>query len=205
MIGAGILRFIAWIALPLWIKPATHYKIKGKENLKKVKNKGVLIVSNHVHTADSPLLASRLFGIKRKVWIVMLSSNMDIPVASDLIVALGGIPIADTLKGMRNFNNRIDELIKNKKPVLIFPEVALWPYYRGLRPFHKGAFTFAVKNNAPILPVMTTFKTRKNGKQKMVVTILPPIYKEDKSAEQLKEYTEKYCKDFLDNFYKKHR
>ena len=187
------------------MKPATHYKIRGRENLKAVKKKGVVIISNHVHTTDSPLIATRIFGAGRKVRIITLSSNMDIPVASDLMVALGAIPIADTIKGVKHFTNTVEELLKKNKPVLFFPEAALWPYYRGLRPFHKGAFTFAVKTKTPVLPIMSTFVTRKNGKQKMIVTILPPIFPEEQSAADLMEQTRTVCKNYIDDFYKKYR
>ncbi len=205
IIGAGFLRLLALIFLPIWMKCSTHYKIRGKENLKGLKKKGVVIVSNHVHPTDSPLIATRVFGAGRKVRIITLSGNMDIPVASDLMVALGAIPIADTIRGVKNFTTTINELLQKGKPVLFFPEAALWPYYRGLRPFHKGAFTFAVKNKAIILPILTTFTTKKNGKQKMVLTICQPIMPQDKSAEELREYTEDYCKNYLEDFYKKYR
>ena len=205
ILGAGILRFLALLVLPLWLKPYTHYKIVGRQNLQGLRKKGVVIISNHVHATDSPLVATRIFGWGRKVRIVTLSENMDIPVAGDLIRALGGLPIGDTVGGMKKFRQTIDKLLRNKKPVLFFPEAALWPYYRGIRPFHKGAFMFSAKNNAPILPIISTFTTRKNGKQKMIVNILPPIYPQGRSAVELQEYTQKYCEDFVNNFYKKYR
>jgi len=204
-LGAGILRVLALLLLPFWTKPYTHYKIKGKENIKGLKKKGVIIVSNHVHSTDSPIIATRIFGWGRKVRIVTLSENIDIPIAGDLIKALGVLPLGDTLGGMKKFKQTIDKLLAQNKPVLFFPEAALWPYYRGIRPFHKGAFVFAVNDDVPILPIISTFITRKNGKQKMIVNILPPIYPEGKTFTELQEYTQKYCEDFANNFYKKYR
>ena len=204
-IGSAILRAIAWLLLPLWLKPYTHYKIYGKKNLKKVKRQGVIIIANHVHVTDAPLLASRLFGAGRKVRIITLAENMDIPVASSLMTALGTIPLADTLKGMRNFTETVNNLLSNNKPILFFPESSLWPYYRKLRPFHKGAFTFSVKNNVPILPVMITFVSNKKGKQKMRVTILEPIHPNGVNPVELQKYTENCCHKFIEDFYKKYR
>lgn len=191
--------------LPFWIKPFTHYKIVGKENLKEVKKTGVVITSNHVHLTDAPLLATRLFGIKRKVRIVMLSENMDIPVAGPFMEALGCVPLGDTISGMKNFNAHINSLLQKKKPVLIFPETALWPYYRKIRPFSRGPFMFSVNNNVPILPVVITFRTRKNGKQKMLVNILKPIYPKDKNSKELLEEVQLVYQNFAGDFYKKYR
>lgn len=202
--GAGILRALALLLLPLWTKPYTRYKIVGKHNLKEVKKQGVVMLSNHVHATDSPLIATSVFGWSRKVWIVTLSGNIDIPVAGDFIRALGGLPVGDTVGGMKKFRKTIDSLLQKKKPVLFFSEAALWPYYRGIRPFHKGAFVFSVNNNVPILPVLSTFITRPNGRQKMVINILPPIYPEGRNAVELQNYTQKYCEGFVEGFYKKY-
>lgn len=203
-IGALILRFLAWILLPFWIKPFTHYKIIGKENLKEVTKTGVIITSNHVHFTDAPLIATRLFGLKRKVRIIMLSANMDIPVAGPFIEALGCVPLGDTIGGMKNFNNHINKLLQSKKPVLIFPETALWPYYRKIRPFSRGPFMFSVNNNVPILPVVITFRTRKNRKQKMIVNILKPVYPKNKNSKELLEEVQSIYQNFVADFYKKY-
>jgi len=198
--GSWMLRQVAKLVIPVWCKCKTHYKINGKNNLKKVKGKGVVIISNHVHMLDGATICARLFPTN-KVYFPTLSSNVDIPVASALMRALGAIPIADTLSGMKKFNNTINDLIQKKKPVLIFPEAALWPYYRGVRPFFKGAFTFAKKHNVPILPIIITFQTRKNGKQRMIFNILEPVYPSGESAEELSNIAEKLCMSFSDEFY----
>lgn len=200
-----LMRILALIFLPFWLIPHARYKIVGKENAKLVKHKGVLITSNHVHVTDSVLCATRVLGPKRKVRIMMLSENMDIPVASTLMMSLGCFPVADTFGGMKKFNKYVQYLLRKKKPVLIFPEAALWPYYRGIRPFHKGTFVFSVKHNAPILPVVLTFRTGKTGKQRVVVNILPPIYPNGRDALKLQKDVEALYKTFTERFYKKYR
>lgn len=200
-----ILRILAWIILPLWTKPHAKYKIYGKENLKEVKKTGVIITCNHVHPTDAPIMATRLFGIRRKVRFVMLSENMDIPVAGPIMEALGGIPLGDTINGAKHFNGYINILLRRKKPVLIFPEAALWPYYRKIRPFSRGPFLFSVNNKVPILPVVLTFRTKKNGKQKMVVNILKPIYPGEKNSKELMEEVQALYENFTKDFYSKYR
>ncbi len=204
-LGAFLLRLLAWFALPIWAKLFTHYKINGKKNLKRVKHTGVLITCNHVHLTDAPLMATRLFGIKRKVRFVMLSESRDIPVAGPLLEALGGVPLGDTINGMKHLNGYINILLKRKKPVLIFPEASLWPYYRKIRPFSRGTFLFAEQSGAPILPVIITFRTRRNGKQKMIINILKPIYPEGRDSKVLLQEVHSLYENFVNDFYSKYR
>ena len=89
--------------------------------------------------------------------------------------------------------------------MLIFPEAALWPYYRKIRPFHKGTFAFSVKHNAPILPVVITFRTGKTGRQRLIVNILPPIYPNGRDSQKLQKDVENLYKNFTEKFYKKYR
>lgn len=173
--------------------------------MKEVKNTGVIITCNHVHPTDAPICATRLFGLKRKVRIVMLAENMDIPVAGPLLEALGAIPLGDTINGMKHFNGYIKILLRRNKPVLIFPEAALWPYYRKIRPFNRGAFLFAEQTKVPILPVVLTFKTRKNGKQKMIVNILKPVYPENKTSKELLDEVQNLYINFTNDFYSKYK
>ena len=203
--GTFLLRLLAWFLIPIWAKLFSHYKIYGKKNLKRVKHTGVLITCNHVHLTDAPLMATRLFGIKRKVRFVMLSESRDIPVAGPLLEALGGVPLGDTINGMKHLNGYINILLKRKKPVLIFPEASLWPYYRKIRPFSRGTFLFAEQSGAPILPVIITFRTRRNGKQKMIINILKPIYPEGKDSKVLLQEVQTLYENFVNDFYSKYR
>ena len=48
-----------------------------------------------------------------------------------------------------------------KKAIVTLRKRSLWPFYRGIRPFKKGAFRFAVNNNVSILPIVITFRGKK--------------------------------------------
>lgn len=130
---------------------------------------------------------------------------MDIPVAGPFMEALGGIPLGDTINGVKRFNGYVNILLKRKKPILIFPEAALWPYYRKIRPFNRGPFAFSVQSEAPILPVVLTFRTMKNRKQRMIVNILKPIYPGEKNSKELMEEVQTLYENFTKDFYSKYR
>ena len=158
-------------------------RVHGRKNLRSVKKSGAVIICNHCHHLDITLVVARVSPIKR-VWVTALRSNFDIPFARTLLRALGGIPIPEDRKNMPYFMNGMDELLRRKQFLAFMPEVALWPYYRGLRPFKVSAFRFAAKNDKPVVPIAITFrlktKRKSSGKIKrkyiMEYNVLPPVY-----------------------------
>lgn len=201
--GSFLLRQIAKLVLPIWAKCSTHYKIVGRENLKPLRKSGFVIISNHVNFLDAPVICAAVFP-QKKVHFLTLSENMDIS-AGPFLRALGSIPVADTLSGMKKMKKHISYLLAKGKPVLVYPEMALWHEYRGIRPFHKGGFNFAIENDVPILPIIITFRTRKNGKQKMIVNIRPAQKANGRDIVTFTEDTQKLFIDFTNDFYKKYR
>ncbi len=198
---SGMLRAVALVFMPLWAFLWMRTRVKGRKHFRALKKQGLIIVSNHVHTLDAPVIGA-LATRTRKVRIVTLKANLELPVGGKAIKMLGGIPIADSYGGMKKFTKTIDDLLQRKKPILFYPEEALWPYYTGLRPFNPGGFKFAVKNNVPVLPVVYTFKIGKNGKKKRLqLNILPAIYPDNLSAEELAQKTRQVMLKKMQEFY----
>ena len=181
-----------------WLKRRYKLKIVGKDNIKKVRRKGVIVTVNHVHNFDNLLVGTRLLH-HRKCYFITLKDNIN------------------SVKAMPPFDACITELLKKKKAILICPEASLWPYYRGVRPFKKGAFRFAVKNNVPILPVVISFRRKlrkrsaKKGKEKykyyFTVHVGEPIYQDNnleirRQTIDLTDRTYEFYKSTMDEFYK---
>lgn len=192
------------------------YKMKtyGAENLKTLKKQGkksFVITCNHVHMFDDVSIGSNLF-CWRKIYFTTLDRNIRRRFVGFFLRSLGGIPIpSSSISGMKKFNEDISFLLKKGKPVLYNPEASLWPYYREIRPFKRGAFVTAVNNDVPVLPIVVTFKRKKkrNGKYKykLYFTICPHI-EADKSL-SVKQATEKLMNQtyettvkVADDFYK---
>ena len=158
-------------------------RVSGRKNLRAVKKSGAVIICNHCHHLDITLVVARVSPLKR-VWVTVLRSNLDMPFARTLLRALGAIPIPEDRKNMPYFMAGMDDLLHRNQFLAFMPEVALWPYYRGLRPFKVSAFRFAAKNDKPVVPIAITFrmktKLKKNGeikrKYRMEYNILPAIY-----------------------------
>lgn len=171
------LRVLALIFLPIGNYNVYRFKIKGRKNLRKLRKTGFVAVSNHVLHMDAAIIASSIFNL-RKCYFIMLGENSTIPVAGSIMKALGGIPIASNTSGTVKFFSYCNKLLKKKKPILIFPEVAMWHGYKGIRPFETGGFRLAIKNNVPVLPIVITLKYRnkKKTRYKAFFNICEPIY-----------------------------
>ena len=157
------LRILALIFIPIINHYAYRFKITGKKNLRKLRKTGFIAVSNHVLHMDAAIIASSIFNT-RKCYFIMLGENSTIPVAGSILKSLGGVPIASDTSGTMKFLNYCNKLIKKKKPILIFPEVAMWHGYKGIRPFEGGGFRLATSNNVPVLPIVITLKYRNKKK-----------------------------------------
>lgn len=140
----------------------------GGKNKKGLKNKSFIITCNHAHLFDDVSIGTNLF-CWRKIYFTTLDRNIKRPMIGFFLRSLGGIPIpSSSISGMKKFNDDVSALIKKKKPILYNPEGSLWPYYREIRPYKRGAFSMAVKNDVPVLPLVILFKQwkKKNGKTK---------------------------------------
>ncbi|MBP3431510.1 MAG: 1-acyl-sn-glycerol-3-phosphate acyltransferase [Clostridia bacterium] len=174
-----------------------HMYTFGWDNRKKMKGKGFVMTCNHVHMLDDLSIGTNLF-CWRKIYYTTLSRNIKRPMIGFFLRSLGGIPIpAGSLSGMKKFNSDIGEVLKSNRPVLFNPEASLWPYYRDIRPFKRGAFSTAVKNDVPVLPIVVLFKRKKkrNGKwkYKLNFAICEPV-EIDKTLPDEKSQSEKMMK-----------
>jgi len=183
---AGVVRAAAWVVFPVWAFLWMRTRINGRKNFRALRGQGIIVVANHVHILDAPVLGACATRT-RKLRIITLKENMNLPLAGRIMKLLGCIPLGADYGGMKKLTKTVDSLLARKKPVLFYPEAAFWPYYTGLRPFTTGGFSFAVKNNVPVLPTVYTFGINKRGiKNRLVLHILPAIVPAvGESAEQL--------------------
>lgn len=193
-IWAGVFRALAIAVFNPFIRAKYGLKCFEKHNIKKLKGKPYIITVNHVHMFDDLSIGTNLYAW-RKIYFTTLDQNIRRPMIGFFLRSLGGIPIpVESIDGMKKFNDDISYLLKKGKIVLYNPEGALWPYYREIRPFKRGAFSLAVKNDVPVLPLVMTFKRKKkrNGKfkYKIFYTACEPVYA-DKTLATLHQQSKK--------------
>ena len=140
----------------------------------------ILDAVDHVHTLDCTMVA----GVCRqhRMYFPTLDENLKMPFVGHLVDDLGGIPIPGKLSEFRGFMERIEATLSQGDAVHLFPEGSLEPYCPILRPFQKGAFTFAYDAEVPLVPMVLTYRSV-NGVRSLLrkkpllhLEILKPVY-----------------------------
>ena len=167
-------------------------KIKGRENIKKLGGKGAFIFSNHVAISDVFKFQAYVFFFGKRVNIIGYSDSLSMPVVRHLTRALGylPLPLPGDVKNMIALMDSMKFYIEKKQYILIYPEAHIWPYYTKIRNFHSGSFNYPARLEAPVLPVVTTWRKSKLCKKpKQTLYILEPIYPDpEKTSAENKEY-----------------
>ena len=154
------------IALPigfLYSKLKFRYKVVNASSLKVYKDQGYFLYINHTQTfAD--VTWPTLITFPKKAFIVASPNNVSLPILGDITKMIGAIPIPSDFKSGKNFVKTINNKIKNKNVIAIYPEAHVWDYYTGIRPFDVATFKYPVETNAPVFSITITYQ--KDGKKK---------------------------------------
>ena len=133
-------------------------KIEGRKILrtyKKLLKNGAMTVSNHIHKWDF------LFVLKavryRLMYFPALKEHINSP-DKNFVRFSGGIPIPESVHAIKSFNRAFDEIYARKKWIHAYPESALFYFFQPIRPFKKGVFTLAYRNNLPVLPLAFSYR-----------------------------------------------
>lgn len=198
-------RFIVMLASFLINSYMFSLKVKGRQNLKNIEN--AVVVSNHVHYLDNLVIRQAVFG--HRLYIVVGEFNNRKGLLGKLLRSSGTLPLSTNKRAMINFSKTVNDLLKHKNYLLMYPEEAEWRYYEKPRPFKDGAFHLATSNNVPIIPLFITFQDRKRSKRKKVVAhLLEPIYPKTELTNKenttfLKEKSFQAFKHKYEDFYQK--
>ena len=164
----SLMRFLCATVGFAAVRTRSLLKVEGRENLKKhkeiIKN-GIVSAVNHVFIWD---FIGIMYAVRPyRPWIPVWDKNMR-GENRILIRYNRGIPLpTEGRRATAAFAHSIDELLTdNKQWVHFSAEGSMWEYYMPIRPFKKGAFTFAVRNNVPVLPLAYSYRKPK-GLQKL--------------------------------------
>ena len=124
------------------------------------------------------------------------------------------LPLSSQMSTMKKFMKAIKVLLARGETILIYPEQGMWWNYRKPKPMQDGAFTLAVRNQAPIVPIFITMEDSDHldpdgfPVQEYTIHILPAIYPDpvlpraEAAQKMKKENYEAWVKTYED-FYKK--
>ena len=169
-----------FISMPIkigYLKIKFKHKFVGKEKLKKCKNKGYFIYANHTQPFADTFIPS-VANYPKRNFLIVNPVNISLNGTGTLVEMLGAIPIPSDIKAMKNFLEIIEEKIKNKNSITIYPEAHIWPYYTKIRPFKAVSFKYPAKLDTPAFSVTNTYQSygKNNTKIQLVSYVDGPFY-----------------------------
>lgn len=136
--------------------------IVGLENFSNLES-GAIITCNHFNAYDSFAMNVAYYASghkKRKFYRVIREGNYTgFPGYYGFLMRnCDTIPLSSSTSTMRKLVKAVDTRLQDGNFVLFYPEQSMWWNYRKPKPLKTGAFSFAVKNNVPVLPCFITMR-----------------------------------------------
>ncbi len=136
--------------------------IKGIENFRNL-NSGAIITCNHFNAFDSFAMQLAYDAAQqpdRIFYRVIREGNYtSFPgFFGYLMRNCNTLPLSSNLGTMKKFMQGVDRLLKEGHFILVYPEQSMWWNYRKPKPLKNGAYSFAARNNVPVLPCFITMQ-----------------------------------------------
>lgn len=176
-------------------------EVRGIENFTAVKG-GKIVTCNHFSICDNYAVwrTLRKYMHGKMLYKVIREGNYTNPPKGFGLVMkhCNTLPLSSQMSTMKKFMKAVETLLSRDETILIYPEQGMWWNYRKPRPLQDGAFTLAVRNKAPIIPIFITMEDSdvldRDGfyVQEYTVNILPAIYPDESlNRNQAKEQMKK--------------
>ncbi len=150
-------------------------KTVGKNKLKGFKGK-YIIYGNHTQIPGDGLLPP-CFLFPKKPYFVVSPDNVATKGFKNIMCMLGAIPTPTVLSALRPFEDALKYRLSEGKPIVVYPEAHIWPYYTKIRNFKSTSFKYPIKFDVPAFCFVNTYqKTRFRKKPKIVTYIEGPFY-----------------------------
>ena len=163
-------------------------EVCGIENFTAVKG-GKIVTCNHFSISDNYAVwvALRDYMDGKMLYKVIREGNYtNPPKPFGLFMRhCNTLPLSSQKATMVKFMKAFAELLKRGETILIYPEQGMWWNYRKPRPMQDGAFSLAIRNKAPIVPIFITMEDSDvldpDGffVQEYTMHILPAIYPDE--------------------------
>ncbi len=174
--------FVELIGWPL-MKAIYGYRARGRENLpcreasqQNAENpqgrRPVIFVSNHALPLD-PLLHA-LSILPRFTYFTLLEDTVLTPVLGTFVRLLGGIPIPPDSDRLDDIEAAVKAALAGRGRVHFYPEGECFLLNQDIKPFKAGAFYYAIRQGALIVPMVTLLK-RRAGRVRAEILILPAL------------------------------
>ena len=160
-------------------------EIRGIENFNAVSG-GRIVTCNHFSICDNYAvwMALRDHMDGRMLYKVIREGNYtNPPKPFGLFMRhCNTLPLSSQTATMKKFLKAVKLLLSRGETILIYPEQSMWWNYRKPKPMQDGAFSLAVRNHVPVVPIFITMEDSDTLDddgffvQEYTVNILPAIY-----------------------------
>lgn len=169
------------VATPLafiYLKLKFRHKIVGREKLKACGG-GYFLFGNHTQDVGDALIPSML-TFPRDAYAVVHPNNVSMKIIGKINPSLGALPLPDTKLAARNFFDALKIRLVERRPIVIYPEAHIWPYYTKIRPFADTAFRYPIRYGVPSFCFVNTYQAKKAGGRPRIVTYVDgPFYPDE--------------------------
>ena len=160
-------------------------EVRGIDNFTAVKG-GKIVTCNHFSIGDNYAVwvALKDYMNGRMLYKVIREGNFTNPPKPFglFMKHCNTLPLSSQKATMVKFMKAFSELLRRGETILIYPEQSMWWNYKKPRPMQDGAFSLAVRNKTPIVPIFITMEDSDvlDGDgflvQEYTLHILPAIY-----------------------------
>lgn len=152
----------------------------GREKLGECRDRGFFIYGNHTQPFADTFIPS-LADYPRRNFFIVHPDNVSMPGMRTFVELCGALPIPCDFQGMKHFVKAVEDKIRKKYSVTIYPEAHIWPYYTHIRPFPAVSFQYPVKLNCPVYALTNTYHRRRGrgAKVNIVTYIDGPFYPDE--------------------------
>ena len=192
-------------------------EVRGIENFDAVEG-GRIVTCNHFSICDNYAVWVALrdhMGGKMLYKVIREGNYTNPPKPFGLFMRhCNTLPLSSQPATMKKFLRAFKTLLGRGETILIYPEQSMWWNYRKPKPMQDGAFSLAVRNKAPIVPIFITMEDSdvidEDGfpVQAYTLHILPAIYPDAtlsgaEAKEKMKNENYKAWVEVYESFYGK--
>ena len=190
----GAFRAARFLVYKLFATPviiagsAVLARVKNGRVLKGYKKGGAFLYGNHTAYVSDAAAPTRI-AFPRTADVVVNPDAVSIGCGvGGLVRLLGGVPVPDSLHGLKNFSADIERAAKAGHWIAIYPEAHIWPYYTGIRPFGAASFKYPARCGVPAFAFTATYKKRRFFKRpRRVIYIDGPFFGEGETVKRRAE------------------
>lgn len=178
-----IVAFLAYylVAVPIVFLVSKLYlglRFENRRVLHKLRGTGFYLYGNHTQQLDAFVPAMAAFP--SKAYIIANPDAVSLPLLRTVVQMLGAIPVPTELAGMRPFTDAVYARRAEGNCIAIYPEAHIWPFYTGIRPFPDTSFRYPVRDGAPVVAMVTTYRKREGlfrfcARPGMTITFSEPM------------------------------